>query len=191
MSRHPLIEDYLRRLRRSLPAEAVDELAGGLIETYDQYRRHGLSPDAAASAAFADFGSAEEVIAAFTAIAPGRRTARLLLATGPIVGTCWATALITDRALASHIPLSLRVAFGIALVCTIAALIAAARGAYRRLPPAMTLGSGALILIDGTAVLTIALTTPGLTGPMALAVLASSTRLCFTARSLATILRPA
>jgi hypothetical protein len=34
----------------------------------------------------------------FTRQAPGRRAARLLLATGPLVGACWAAALTSGRA---------------------------------------------------------------------------------------------
>ena len=38
MASHDLIEAYLAELRRRLPADTVDELADGLIETYDGQR---------------------------------------------------------------------------------------------------------------------------------------------------------
>jgi hypothetical protein len=44
MSRHELIEIYLLDLRGLLPADVVDELTDGLIETYERFRSRGLNP---------------------------------------------------------------------------------------------------------------------------------------------------
>jgi len=46
------------------------------------------------------------IIAAFTQLSPARGAARRLLATGPLAGACWGTALITGRAWTWPIPLS-------------------------------------------------------------------------------------
>jgi len=46
----------------------------------------GLAPDAAARAAVAEVGEPALVAGAFTRASPARRTARLLLMTGPMVG---------------------------------------------------------------------------------------------------------
>ena len=64
-----LIAGYLDALAGQLPGPVVEELAGGLEETYRRYLGLGLSPEAAA------------------------RAARWLLAAGPVVGACWAVAL--------------------------------------------------------------------------------------------------
>ena len=53
MAEHDLIDDYLARLARHLPADAVAELADGLAETYDRHLGAGLAGDAAAAAAIA------------------------------------------------------------------------------------------------------------------------------------------
>ena len=97
MARPSLIGDYLTELSAQLPAPVVEELADGLCETYQHHVRKGLDGNAAASAALAEFGELHVVVAAFTRLNPARCAARRLLATGPIVGACWATALITSR----------------------------------------------------------------------------------------------
>ena len=52
MAHHHLIEDYLATLRRRLPADAVDELADGLAETYQHHLWRGLDVDYAAGRKF-------------------------------------------------------------------------------------------------------------------------------------------
>ena len=80
------------------PAPVAEELADGLTETYEYYRRQGLAPDRAAESAVAEFGEPQLILAEFASVNPARRTARRLLETGPGVGACWAAALITGRA---------------------------------------------------------------------------------------------
>src|SRR5215207_2147111 len=94
MASHRLIEEYLAELARHLPADVVDELADGLIETWRHFASSGLAPTSAARAAIAEFGTPEEITRGFVAQAPGRRTAVLLLASGPLVGVCWGTTLV-------------------------------------------------------------------------------------------------
>jgi hypothetical protein len=45
---HPLIEAHLSTLRGRLPADAVDELADGLIETYHHHLAEDADPYTAA-----------------------------------------------------------------------------------------------------------------------------------------------
>ncbi|MFP5372652.1 MAG: permease prefix domain 1-containing protein, partial [Actinomycetes bacterium] len=134
MAGHRLIDAYLDALAGRLPADTVDELADGLIETWHHYVDRGLSPDAAAKAAIAEFGTPHQVNDAFVAQAAGRRTARALLATGPIVGACWAASFITGQAWTWAAPAAVAAAFAVALAGVVGCLLAAAttRHHYRR-----------------------------------------------------------
>ena len=78
-----LIQEYQAAISARLPGRIAEELAGGLDDTYRSYLGQGLSPDAAARAAVAEFGEPEIVAAAFTRSSPSRRIARQLLAIGP------------------------------------------------------------------------------------------------------------
>lgn len=100
----PLIEEYAARLRRSLPADLAEETAAGLTETYERHLADGAAEEAAARDTITEFGDQDLVIGQFTRQAPGRRAARLLLATGPLAGSCWAAGLITSRAWAWPVP---------------------------------------------------------------------------------------
>ena len=44
MASHQLIDDYLARLAQRLPADAVDELADGITETWQHHLAAGRSP---------------------------------------------------------------------------------------------------------------------------------------------------
>src|SRR2546427_8135404 len=99
-----LIRGYLEVLAAQLPGPIVEELADGLTETHRSYLSRGLSADAAAEAAVAEFGSAEEILAGFARVNPARRTARRLLGFGPVVGGCWAAALAARRGLRRPFP---------------------------------------------------------------------------------------
>jgi hypothetical protein len=130
-----LIGDYLAELAAQLPAPIVAELADGLDQTRRRYLDQGLSADAAAAAAVAEFGDPRVVIAAFTRASPARRAARRLLATGPLVGACWGAALILNRAWTWPVlPIGARILIGAALITVIGLLAAAAFG--RRYRPA-------------------------------------------------------
>jgi hypothetical protein len=119
-----LIRGYLEVLAAQLPGPIVEELADGLTETHRSYLARGLSADAAAEAAVAEFGPAEEILAGFARVNPARRAARRLLGFGPVVGGCWAAALATSQAWPG--PLPTRVALGLALVSSIGLLAVAA-----------------------------------------------------------------
>ncbi|MGI5508712.1 permease prefix domain 1-containing protein [Streptomyces sp. CA-106131] len=178
-----LIDAYLDALRSQLPADIVAELADGLTETYDHHRDRGLEAEAAARAAISEFGTPEQLTAAFAHGAPGRQLARHLLTTGPLVGTCWATALVTTHAWQT-MPTAAHVALPLALLPVIGLLTVACRGPYRGIrAAALTAGTG-VILLDSTALALLALLSPTLTWPLMLAATASFCRIAFTLRAL-------
>jgi hypothetical protein len=89
MAGHDLIDAYLAAAARCLPGAVVDELADGLVETYQRQRSDGLDADSAAKAAIVQFGDLDLVLAAFVRQSPGQKVARILLCSGPVVGACW------------------------------------------------------------------------------------------------------
>jgi hypothetical protein len=182
---HRLIDAQVTALARRLPADTVDELADGLTETYRHHLALGRPADAAARAAIAEFGDAEVIIAEFVRQAPGRRTARALLASGPVVGGAWAVALFTAHAWAWPVPAPIRVAFGVGLLAVLAALAlaATARRSYRRTRIG-AFGGLTLLLLDTGALACVASAPPAATVPLCIAVAASLTRVTLTARAL-------
>jgi len=186
MAGHDLIDGYLATFARRLPADAVDELADGLTETYRRHLATGVDERAAAAGAVAEFGTPDVVIAAFVRQAPGRRVARLLLCWGPAVGLCWGTALVLGH---WPVPLAVRLGVGLSLLTVIALLVVAATGlhSYRRTRLAAAAGLG-FVGLDGALLVAVALTAPPFTWPLALAVPASLTRLALTARAIPRLL---
>jgi hypothetical protein len=180
----PLITGYIAGLRRALPAALADEAADGLTEAYEHHRAAGAADPEAAQAALAEFGDLPAVIAEFTRQSPGRRAARLLLATGPAVGTCWAAAMIAGHAWTWPVPAAARLGFAAALVLAVLALAiaAASRHSYRRTRTS-AYAIPLILALDVTAV-TAALAAPALTLPLRIAVAVSLTRIAFTARAL-------
>ena len=127
MSGPGLITSYLDALARQLPGQVVEELADGLEETYRRHVGLGLAPEEAAAAAMAEFGDPELIAAEFARAHPARRAARRLLAVGPVVGLCWAVALVTSRAWTWPVPVAAGIVPGLALVAVVALLAVAAR----------------------------------------------------------------
>ena len=162
-------------------------MADGLDQAHRKYLEQGLSPDAAAGAAVAEFGDPQVIAAAFTRASPARRAARRLLAIGPAAGMCWGAALVTDRAWTWPVPVAARIVFGAALITVIALLAAAALGRrYRPVRRAGVAGCLGIAALDAAMLTTVAVTGPALAWPVILAVTASATRITFTTR----ILRP-
>jgi hypothetical protein len=189
MPQASLITDYLCVLSAQLPAPLVEELADGLDETHQHYLTQGLTPDAAASAAVAEFGEPQVIVAAFTRLSPARHAARRLLATGPVVGGCWAAALITGRAWTWPVPATVLLLIGVALITVIGLLAAAAFG--RRYLSARRAGAVACVgitVLDAVMLITAVLAIPVLVWPVILAAAASIARLTFTARALRAVL---
>jgi hypothetical protein len=180
-----LITGYLTGLRRYLPAGIADEAAGGLIDTYEQHVAAGAADNDAAHAAIADFGDLATVIGEYIRQAPGRRAARLLLATGPIAGTCWAAGLVTSHAWTWPIPGIARLAFGTILVMAVLALLSAAtsRHSYKRTRLALAAGP-IFAALDATAVTVAMIAAPALTGVLLIAMVVSVGRIALTVRML-------
>jgi hypothetical protein len=185
MASHQLIDDYLTGLARRLPADTIDELADGITETWHQHIAAGRPPIHAARATIAEFGTPEQITDAFVAQAPGRRAALVLLATGPVAGTCWGASLIVSRAWTWPIPHLVAVVFGSALLLVAATLAAAAtsRHSYRRTRLAGVGGLGLLVL-DAAMLAAALLLAPTLVWPMAVAIPVSLARITWTIRSL-------
>jgi hypothetical protein len=182
---HHLIEEYLAELARHLPADTVDELADGLIETCHHFRASGLAPASAALAAIAEFGTAEEITRGFVAQAPGRRAAVLLLASGPLVGVCWGATLVAVKVWTWPVPVPAAAGLAAALFIIVAVLVAAAtsRRSYRRtrLGAAGALG---IIVLDALVLVTVLALAPALVWPMLAAIPASLARIGLTLRFL-------
>jgi hypothetical protein len=184
-----LIRGYLAALAAQLPAPIVAELADGLEQTHRYYLGKGLDPDAAARAAVAEFGDPQVVVAAFTGASPARRAARKLLATGPIVGACWGTALIINRAWTWPVPFGVRVMLGTALITVICLLAAAAFGRhYRSAGRAAAAGCVGLTALDATVLIAITFAVPTVIWPFIVAAAASAVRISFATRSLRSVL---
>jgi hypothetical protein len=184
-----LIRDYLAGLAARLPRSVVEELADGLTETYQYYLARGLPPEAAAAAAVAEFGPADEIAAGFAQVNPARRAARRLLGMGPVVGACWVAALLTSRAgrgwAAWITPGPAWVAAGLALAGLIGLLAVAALGGRYRLAAATGMAG-----CFGFATLDVALIVSAIfvLGPVswvtAVAIAASLARIAVTTRAL-------
>jgi hypothetical protein len=185
MASHELIESYLAHLSRRLPAGAVEELSDGLAETYRHHLSLGTDPAVAARSAVTDFGDPVIVVAAFTRQAPGRRAALMMLATGPIVGVCWAVTLVAGHAWTWPVASAVQYAFGLTLLSVVAVLVVAgtSRASYARTRIAVVGGSG-LVVLDLAMLATVVVAAPALTWPMAAAVLASLARVVLTLRVL-------
>ena len=185
MAGHRLIEAHLGRLRGKLPRDTVDELADGLAETWEHHRRQGMTADQAAYEAIAEFGTPQEINDAFVASAGGRRTARILLATGPVVGFCWGASLITAQVWNWPLPTVVLIIYAFALLATVATLVAAAtsRHSYSRARLGNA-GAGSLLILDLAMLSAVLLGAPQMVWPMAIAVPASLIRVGLTIAAL-------
>jgi hypothetical protein len=184
MAGHQLIEGYLAQLRYRLPAGVVDELADGLAETWHHQLATGCSDEDAARAAIAEFGTAEQITAAFVTGAPGRRIARILLATGPLAGICWGTSLIAARVWTWPVPTAAAVLFVLALVAVVVALAAAGSARSYRRTRLGGLGGLGLLVLDAAMLAGVLLLAPALVWPMAIAVPVSIARIGLILRTL-------
>jgi hypothetical protein len=181
----PMIAGYVAGLHRRLPAALADEAADGLIETYEHHLASGTGQQAAAHAAVAEFGDLGTVIGEFTRQAPARRAARMLLATGPVAGASWATALILSHAWTWPVPAATRLSFGAVLLLAVLALAAAATSRHSYQRTRLTAAASPVILVlDATAVAAVALAAPALTAMPGIAAGVSLGRIAFTAWTL-------
>ena len=181
----PPIAGYVAGLHRRLPAALADEAADGLIETYEHHLASGAGQQAAAHAAVAEFGDLETVVGEFTRQAPARRAARILLATGPVAGACWAAALFFSHAWTWPVTVAVRLSFGTVLLLAVLALAAAATSRHSYQRTRLTVAASPVILVlDATAVAAVALAAPALTAALGIAAGVSLGRIAFTAWTL-------
>ena len=184
MAGHQLIYAHLASLARRLPANAVNELADGLIETWQHHLAAGLPAEHAAHAAIAEFGTVDQITEAFVANCPARRTARTLLTTGPIVGACWGASLAVAHAWTWPVPAPAAIAIMVLLLAVVVALAisATSRTSYRRARLG-TAGALGIITLDATMLATVLLLAPTPAWPMLLAISVSLARIGVTLRS--------
>ncbi|HET7518319.1 MAG TPA: permease prefix domain 1-containing protein [Actinomycetes bacterium] len=99
------VADYLAAVTGQLPGPpsarvaVTDELRDGLLEALETHQGRGCSQAEATAAAIAEFGDPDTVAAAFgpvLAAVQARRVAVGLLATGPLVGLAWITAVVIN-----------------------------------------------------------------------------------------------
>ena len=142
-------------------------------------------PESRQAAAIAEFGTPQEINDAFVAHAGGRRTARMLLATGPAVGLCRGASLITAQVWTWPVSTAAIIAYGMALLCTVGLLAAAAttRHSYPRTRLG-SVGAGGLLLLDAAMVVAVLVSAPHPMRPMAVAMPASIIRIGLTVASL-------
>jgi len=163
----------------------VAELADGVEQTCARFRSAGLTEEQSALAALREFGDADTVVAGFVAVSPAKRTSRLLLATGPLAGSCWAAVLLAGRAWNWPVPALAPAACGAALVAVIVALAAAAGREYR--PAARRAVAGCLgpLVLDAVMLCTALTLAAGLPPALlALAACVSGARIIATLHSL-------
>jgi hypothetical protein len=178
IARHHLIDIHRARLAERLPAAVVDELSDGLTETYEYHLASGLPPTKAARVAVAEFGDPDRIADEFVAHAPGRRTARLLLATGPIMGASWAGSLVATKAWTWPIPPLIVAVYALTLLVVVAALAAAATTTHHyRLTYLGSAAALALVLLDGIMITAATTVIPNIAWPMAIAIPASLVRI--------------
>jgi hypothetical protein len=182
---HQLIDAHLAELARRLPTDTVEELADGLIETWHRHLGSGLAAEAAARAAIAEFGAADRIADQFVRVAPGRRAARLLLATGPIMAACWGSALVAGKVWTWPIPPPVAALYAAALLATVAAFVVAAtaKHSYRRTRLG-GLAAVVLVLLDLSIIGAFAMFAPAVAGLAVVAVAASLVRVGVAIRSL-------
>ena len=185
MSGPGLITSYLDALARQLPGQVVEELADGLEETYRRHVGLGLAPEEAAAAAMAEFGDPELIAAEFARAHPARRAARRLLAVGPVVGLCWAVALVTSRAWTWPVPVAAGIVPGLALVAVVALLAVAVRTTrYQAAGRAGAAGCIGTAALDAFMIIGVLAADPAARWAVAAAMTASAARLGLSARLL-------
>ncbi len=185
MDQPRLIEEYRAALLAELPAVMAWEVSDGLDEAYDKYLREGLPAGQAADSAVAELGDPATVIAAFSRASPARHMARVLIATGPAVGLCWAGALVSARAWQWQIPAVAPLIFGAVLIGSIVTLLAAVRSCrYRPARRCGLAGCTGLAVLDGSLIAMVLATTPDLRWLTVLAICVSAARLTGVARAM-------
>lgn len=191
MAEHRLIAAYRDDLLIRLPAPLAEEVTGGLAEAQEKYLAQGLTPDQAARAAIAEFGSPGIVADAFRRASPAWSATRALILTGPVIGGLWAAALITGHAWQWPIPAAGRVAAAFILGASVFMLATAMRTRrYQAARRACLAGGLGLVFLDAAVTVTALLVAPGIPWLLCAAACASAVRLTYavgTMRQLASL----
>ena len=185
MAEHDLISAYRHDLLQRLPAELAEEVFDGLADAEEEHLRRGLSPDAAAAAAIAEFGFPGTVANAFRRSCPVLRLARVLIFTGPIVGGWWAAALITARAWNWPIPIAARLVVGLVLAASVVMLATASlTPRYQSLVRAGIAGCLGIAALDVAVITTAMSLAPDGRWLLVMAICVSMMRVTFVAATL-------
>ena len=129
------------------------------------------------------------IAAEFARTHPARRAARRLLAAGPLVGACWAVALLTGRAWTWPVPVAAGIVPGVILVAVVALVAVAARGIrYRSVGRAGTAGCIGAAALDGFMIIGVLAADPAARWAVAVAMAASAVRLGLSVRLLRSVL---
>jgi hypothetical protein len=204
-----LIDGYLSEMANDLVASAatratvINEISDGLLESVASHRERGLPEAEAARAAIAEFGAPGMIAAAFQqelGARQARRSALVLMTSGPIVGIAWLTGVVlSSLPPARHhligpwwgLPF-VGVAIVVGIPGLIVTIVATGRMGLRlTLPPglptkAMSIASAAAVATDATmltiAALYLAMTSASALFPLAPAIVASLIRICLASR---------
>ena len=125
------------------------------------------------------------IAAEFTRTHPARHAARKLLTVGPVVGSCWAAALITGRAWTWPVPVISAIAPGLALITVVELLAVAAFGCrYRATARTGTAGCVGTVALDTSLIVGVAVADPAITWAVITAMTPSAIRAGLSARLL-------
>jgi HAAS domain-containing protein len=205
------VADYLATVSARLPgptaarATITEELRDGLLAAIEVHQARGCPAQEATAAAIAEFGDPHTVAAAFRpelAAVQARRVALALLATGPLVGLAWITAVAVNtlppwRQQLTGPWLALPVVgLALAVACPALGLTVAATGRLGRwlrhpatVPPTAAAVAGLAAVVADLTLLaiiggqTLARPGPYAWGPVAVAAVASLTRATLAGRA--------
>lgn len=181
-----LLEEYEAELSHRLPRHHVDEVLDGLCETYKVHLSELGDEDAAVRATIREFGDTDIIVSEFVRHSAGRRLARILLASGPLVGLFWALTPISEIAWTVQVPLALVVGVASVLVITVVTLIATAVEAidYKRVRATARIGAVTLLVLDVVMICAAVVLVGAAMWPLVLALAVSTVRVGFLVRSL-------
>jgi hypothetical protein len=170
-----LISDQLRALHRRLPGPLYDEVADGLLETYEAKLRLHADAAVAARAAVTEFGDVDTITRAVCLASPWHRLSRVLLLTGPALGGLWAVTLLSQPTWLWSLPAAVRLGYGAALLGAVTLLVSGRveTRAYARGRRRVLLASLVLVVLDLTMCSAL-LGSVGPGGPAAFAALTGS-----------------
>lgn len=123
MAEPELITTQLQALRSRLPDQLYEEVADGLLETYQAQLGHHPDPADAARAAVSEFGDVDTVTRVMCLNSSWHHLSTVLLSTGPALGGIWAVTLLNQQTWVSSLPDGVRICYGAALLTAIALLL--------------------------------------------------------------------